>query len=301
MVESAAAEPTRVSLGTATPGGGFPVYGQAFAETINQADPSLLVEPRHTKGTTENIPLLEAGGLDLALVQGEGAYEALNGIGRPRADLKILAAMYSSPGMFAVRADLLYRTVEDLKGKPVVFGAAGSGLGILARYVLDGLGLDRDRDFQAIFFDHAGDGPPLVLDGRAAALWGGSIGWPPFTAVIQGPAGGRFIVPDAEGLRRILAKHAFLKTITVPAGSFRGQESPLTTVGSWSFVMTRRTLPDETAYRLAKALHHGEAALGRRLLQARETTAANTVAAAPSVDVIHPGVQRYLREIGLLR
>ncbi|HWT83270.1 MAG TPA: TAXI family TRAP transporter solute-binding subunit, partial [Candidatus Methylomirabilis sp.] len=144
---AAAGERTRVSLGTATPGGGFPVYGQAVAETINGTDPSLLVEPRNTKGSTENVPLLEAGQLDLALVQGESAYEALNGIGRPRADLRILAAMYSSPGMFVVRADSPSRTIEDLKGKPVVFGAAGSGLGILAKYVLDGLGLNRDRDF----------------------------------------------------------------------------------------------------------------------------------------------------------
>jgi len=301
MVESAAAERTRVSLGTATPGGGFPVYGQAFAETINETDPSLAVEPRNTKGSAENVPLLESGQLDLALVQGESAYEALNGIGRPRADLKILAAMYSSPGMFVVRADSPYRSIEALKGKPVVFGAAGSGLGILARYVLDGLGLDRDRDFQAIFFDHAGEGPPLVLDGRAAALWGGSIGWPPFLAVVQGPAGGRFIVPDAAGVQRILAKHAFLKTVTVPAGSFRGQDVPLVTVGSWSFVMTRLTLPDDTAYRFAKALHRGESALGRRLLQGRESTAANTATAAPNLDLIHPGVRRYLREIGALR
>jgi len=29
-----------VTLGTATPGGGFPVYGQAVAETINTIDPS---------------------------------------------------------------------------------------------------------------------------------------------------------------------------------------------------------------------------------------------------------------------
>jgi hypothetical protein len=277
------------------------VYGAAFAETINETDPSLVVEPRNTKGSAENVPLLESGQLDLALVQGESAYEALNGIGRPRADLKILAAMYSSPGMFVVRADSPYWSIEALKGKPVVFGAAGSGLGILARYVLDGLGLDRDRDFEAIFFDHAGDGPPLVLDGRAAALWGGSIGWPPFLAVVQGAAGGRFIVPDATGVQRILAKHAFLKTVTVPAGSFRGQDLPLATVGSWSFVMTRLTLPDDTAYRLAKALHRGESALGRRLPQGRESTAANTAAAAPRVDLIHPGVQRYLREIGALR
>ena len=297
----AAGERTRVSLGTATPGGGFPVYGQAVAETINEADPLLLVEPRNTKGSTENVPLLEAGQLDLALVQGESAYEALNGIGRPRADLRILAAMYSSPGMFVVRADSPSRTIEDLKGKPVVFGAAGSGLGILAKYVLDGLGLNRDRDFQAIFLDHAGDGPPLVLEGKAAALWGGSIGWPPFTAIVQGPAGGRFIVPDAAGLQRILAKHSFLKTITVPAGSFQGQDVALTTVGSWSFIMTGPTLPDDLAYRLAKALHEGEPALARRLSQGRETTAANTVAAASHLNLIHPGVRRYLREIGLLR
>ncbi len=298
---AAAAETTRVSLGTATPGGGFPVYGQAFAETINETDPTLLVEPRNTRGSAENVPLLEAGQLDLALVQGESAHEALNGIGRPRADLRILAAMYSSPGMFVVRADSPYRSIEDLKGRPVVFGAKGSGLGILARYVLDGLGLDRDRDFVAIFFDHAGDGPPLVLDGRAAALWGGSIGWPPFNAVVQGPAGGRFIVPEETGIRRILAKHPFLKPITVPAESFRGQGVALATVGSWSFVMTRPTLPDEVAYRLAKALHEGEAALGRRLPQARETTATNTVAAVPSLDLLHPGVRRYLGEIGVLR
>ena len=301
MTNAAVTEKTNVSLGTATPGGGFPVYGQAVAETINETDPSLLVEPRNTKGSAENVPLLEAGQLDLALVQGESAYEALNGIGRPRAELWILAAMYASPGMFIVRADSAYRSIDDLKGKPVVFGAAGSGLGILAWYVLDGLGLDRDRDFQAIFLEHAGDGPPLVLDGRAAALWGGSIGWPPFMAVAQGSAGGRFIIPDAAGVRRILAKHSFLKPITVPAGSFPRQEATVSTVGSWSLVMTRRTLPDDLAYRLAKALHQGEAALSRRLPQARETTAANTVAAVPHLDLIHPGVKRYLREVGLLR
>ncbi|HSB68726.1 MAG TPA: TAXI family TRAP transporter solute-binding subunit [Candidatus Methylomirabilis sp.] len=301
MLTGSAADRMKVSLGTATPGGGFPVYGQAVAETINQTDPSLSVEPRNTRGSAENVPLLEAGQLDLALVQGESAYEALNGIGRPRADLWILAAMYASPGMFIVRADSPYRSIDDLKGKPVVFGAAGSGLGILARYVLDGLGLDRDRDFQPIFLEHAGDGPPLVLEGRAAALWGGSVGWPPFLAVAQGPAGGRFIIPDAAGVQRILSTHPFLKPITVQAGSFPGQVVPLHTVGSWSFILTRRTLPDNLAYRLAKALHQAQEVLSRRLPQARETAAANTIGAAPRLDLIHPGVQRYLRELGMLR
>lgn len=295
-----AAERNVVILGTATPGGGFPVYGQAVAETIRETDPSLEVETRNTKGSTENVPMLEAGQLDLGLVQGEVAYEALSGIGRPPANLRILAAMYSTPGMFVVRADAPYRGIADLKGKPVAFGARGSGLVILARYVLDGLGLERDRDFQAIFLDRAGDGPKMVMEGTAAALWGGGIGWPGFTAVAQGPAGGRFIVPDPDGIRRILAKHAFLKPLAVPARSYPGQEAPIASVGSWSFIMARPTLPDDVAYRLARALHGGAAALARRLPQAAETTAANTVAAAPRPDLIHPGVRRHLREIGLL-
>ncbi|MFI5377554.1 MAG: TAXI family TRAP transporter solute-binding subunit, partial [Candidatus Rokuibacteriota bacterium] len=164
---------TTVTLGTATPGGGFPVYGQAVADTINETDPTLEVRPRNTKGSSENVPLLEAGSLDLALVQGEVAHEALAGIDRAPADLRVLAAMYSTPGMFVVRADSPYRSIEALKGRPVAFGARGSGLIILARYVLDGLGLDRDHDFQAVLLDAAGDGPAMVMDGRAAALWGG--------------------------------------------------------------------------------------------------------------------------------
>jgi TRAP transporter TAXI family solute receptor len=290
-----------VTLGTATPGGGFPVYGQALAETIAETDPTLAVQPQNTKGSTENVPLLEAGRLDLGLVQGEVAYEALAGIGRAPADLRILAAMYSTPGMFVARGDSEYRAIADLTGRHVAFGARGSGLVILARYVLDGLGLDQSRDFHPVFLDAAGDGPAMVLDGRVAALWGGGIGWPGFAAVARGPVGARFIVPDAEGIRRILAKHAFLKRLTVPAGSYPGQSAAIASVGSWSFVMTRPTLDDELAYRLARALHRGEAAIGARLAQARETTAANTVAAAPRAELIHPGARRYLREIGLLR
>jgi len=87
----------------------------------------------------------------------------------------------------------------------------------------------------------------------------------------------------------------------VPAGSYPGQSDAIASVGSWSFILARPTLADDVAYRLARALHRNQAALGARLPQARETTAANTLAAAPHKESIHPGVLRYLREIGLAR
>jgi uncharacterized protein len=296
-----AQDKTTLVLATATPGGGFPVYGAAFAETVNQMEPALLVQTKNTKGSTENIPLIEAGQVDIALVTGEPLYEAINGIGRSPANLRIITAMYSSPGMFVTRGDNPNRTIANLVGKSVAFGAKGSGLVILARYVLDGLGYDMDKDFQAVYLDRAGDGPLMVEDGRVAALWGGGSGWPGFTAVAKSPAGARFIVPDAAQIQRIVTKHTLLKPMTIPANSYPGQTEPMNSVGSWSFVIARPTLSDDTAYKLARAVHMGEAAIAKRLPQASETTSANTVASAPRVDLIHPGTQKYLREIGLMR
>jgi len=286
---------TRVTLATATPGGGFPLYGGVFAEVINTTDPSLEVECRNTKGSTENVPLLEASQVDLGLVTGEVAFADSS---RAGSGVRILAAMYSTAGMFVVRGDSLAHTIADLRGKPVAFGAAGSGLVILARYVLDGLRLEMERDFQAIYLERAGDGPAMVLDGRAAALWGGGIGWPGFARVAE--EGGRFIAPTSAEVAQIRAKHPFLKPLTVPAGAYPGQSEPINSIGSWSFVLARPDLPDDAGYRLAKALHRGEAALAAKLDQAKETTAANTAAAAPDPALIQPGVARYLREIGVL-
>jgi TRAP transporter TAXI family solute receptor len=292
---------TTISLGTATPGGGFPLYGNAFAEVMNAADASLTIAPRNTKGSNENIPLLEKGELDLALVAGEPAYEAFAGIGRAPVRLKILTAIYSNPGMFVVRADSPYRTIRDLVGQKVAFGARGSGLPILSRYLLDGLGLKQDDDFKAVYLDRAGDGPAMVEDGRVAALWGAGIGWPGFAAVASSASGARFIAPDADEIARIRAKHAFLKPLTVPAGSYPKQSAPIDSLGSWSFVLTREDLPEDIAYRLAKTLHSVEGEFCKKLAQACETTAANTVAAAPRPELIHPGVMKYFREIGMVK
>jgi uncharacterized protein len=292
---------TTIRLGTATPGGGFPLYGNAFAEVMNEADPTFSIEPRNTKGSNENIPLLETGQIDIGLVAGEPAYEAFLGIGRPRTNVKILTAIYSNPGMFVVRADSPYKTIHDLVGKPIAFGAKGSGLPILSRYMLDGLGLQQDKDFQSVYLDHAGDGPAMVLDGRVAALWGAGIGWPGFTAIAKSPGGARFIAPDADEIARIRAKHTFLKPLTVPAGSYPNQNAPINSVGSWSFVLVRADLDDEVAYHLARSLHGAESVLCKKLAQACETTAANTIAAAPSLELIHPGVLRYFREIGVAK
>ena len=277
-------------LATATPGGGFPVYGDAFAEMVNAQEPKLRITTRNTKGSSENVPLLEANQVDIALVAGEFASSVL---AKPDTRLRIIAAMYSSPGMAMVRGDSPYRTLRDLTGKPVVLGTQGSGITALGRTVFESLGID----IKPITLEKAADGPPMLLDGRADALWGAGIGWPAFAALAK--SGGRLIAPDAQEIASILQKNRALQAVMLPAKSYPGQDAPLPSVGSWSYVLAKPELPNEAGYLLARALHRAESAFAARLEQARETTMANTLAAAPRRELVHPGVARYLAEAGL--
>jgi TRAP transporter TAXI family solute receptor len=277
-------------LGTATPGGGFPVYGAAFTEVLNAQEPRLRIEARNTKGSAENVPLLEAGKLDLGLVAGEFASATM---AKPDTKLRIVAAMYSSPGLFIVKGDSPVRSIQDLKGKPVVLGTQGSGVTVLGRNVLEALNVP----VEGITLEKAADGPPMLLDGRAAALWGAGVGWPAFGALAK--QGGRFIAPNSSEIELILKKNPQLQAVTLPARSYAGQDAPIPSVGSWSFVFAKPDLPEQAGYLLARAIHQAESKLAAKLEQARETTMANTLAATPRPELIHPGVRRYLAEAGI--
>ncbi|MBT8428285.1 MAG: TAXI family TRAP transporter solute-binding subunit [Gammaproteobacteria bacterium] len=295
-----AAEMTRVVMGTATQGGGFQLFGQNLAEVLNAADSDLEVEAIATRGSRQNLSLLEKGEIDIGLVEGNAARQALEGIGRSTSKLKVLAVMYPNPGMFVVRADSEYRTIADLKGRPIAFGTRASGLRILVNDVLSGLDLSPERDFQQIILERAGDGPRMVLDGSAEALWGAGIGWPGFVKVADSPVGARFIPPSPEQVRQILTRHPHLRQMTVPAGTYRGQDSQIESVGLWSLILIRPEVPDAVAFRLAAAMHKGEQALAGRLAQGRYTTLQNTVNEVPP-ERLHPGAARYYRETRQLR
>ncbi len=136
---------------------------------------------------------------------GEPAYEAFAGIGRPKTPIKVISAIYSSPGMFAVRGDSPAKIVQRSGRQADRLGHHASGITLLGRYVADGLGYDREKDFTPFYLDKAGDGPVMVADGRVAALWGAGIGWPGFTTIVK--SGGRLIGLTPDEVARVTAKH----------------------------------------------------------------------------------------------
>ena len=299
LATRARATEKQLKFGTASEGGSFMVYALAFQDAMRTVDPNLEIRPVSTKGTSENAPRLEAGEIDIGMVSGEVAHELFDGVGRPPTKLKVVVAMYAAPGMFAVRSDSRFRSIGDLKGARVVWNDRGSGIAIQAGYMMSGLGLDMDKDFEALYPESRMEGAEMVVDGRAAALWGAGLRWPGFVEMANGFNGARFIVPSAAEIRTILARHPFLREMSVPAGLYRGQDQALDTVGTWSYLLARDGLDDELGYRLATDLYRIEKAgtLSRLLV---ESTVKNTLASLPNADMLQPGVLRFYKEKAFL-
>jgi TRAP transporter TAXI family solute receptor len=296
----ASAQATRLTLGTAIAGGAVSNYGIAFIDGLRQVDPLMDIKAVNTQGIQDNVALLEQGKLDLALVFGEVAHELFAGIGRPPTRLKVISVMYSTPGMFVVRADSRYRSITDLKGRRVVWNIRNGGLALQGRYVVDGLGLDPEKDFEPVYVEKLSDGPEMVIEGTVAALWGGGYRWPGFITVASNTRGARFIAPNEKEIARIREKHPFLARLVVPAGLYPGQHDPIPTVGTWSYVLARADLEEAPGFRLAASLHKLERAnlLNKTLV---ESTIKNTLSAVSSPDMLHPGVLAYYRKAGLVQ
>lgn len=279
----AALQPLR--LGTSTPGGGFSQYGELLQAVLNRRQGREVLQALPTRGTVENLDLLQRGELDMALIQGTSADEVLQ---KGRAGgLCILYAMYPSPGMLAVPRASAARRLEDLVGQPVVFGVRTSGLVTLARQVFTGIGLDIDRDFKAIYVERAADSPRIVLAGEAGGLWGAGEGWPGFVQVAQSPGGARFIGPSPAQIPRIIARYPLLKGMEVPAQAYAGIASALPTVGSVNLILARADLDDVRAEAFVTAMQQAGPELTAALPQAGFSTLANTLASAPSPELLH--------------
>lgn len=296
---SAETNSKNIVLGTSTKGGGFQLFGQTLAEVVNNTTTGLQIEAIATKGSKENLSLLEAGKIDIGLVEGNAARQALQGIGRPIANLKTLYVMYPNPGMFVVRTDSPYHNIDDLKGKTLAMGTKASGLRILGTDILDGLGMQAGRDYIQVLLDKAGHGPPMILNKQVDAFWGAGIGWPGFVKVANAPGGARFIAPNASQQKQILAKHPHLRPMSVPANTYTGQTETVDSLGLWSIILIRPGMDEAAVYNLTRAIHQSEAALTAQLSQGRYTTAKNTLAQIEQ-NALHPGALRYFRESGLI-
>ncbi len=289
----------QITLGTATKGGGFELFGRTLSEVVNSSGSKIKIKTVPSKGSRENLKLLLAGEVDAALVEGNAAHAAFR-TEDAKNKLAVLWVMYPSPGAFIVRADTPHKTINDLKGKTIAWGTSASGLRLLAKSVIEGMGLNTDKDFTPVILKRAADGPPMIFDKKVDALWGGGIGWPTFRKISNAPEGSRFIYPSETEITTILKSQPHLLKMSIPANTYKGQTEPINSVGLWSLILVRKDVSENKVYTLSETLASLEKKLAERLPQTAFTTSGNT-AKNVKKEKLHPGVLKYLKEKKLLK
>jgi TRAP transporter TAXI family solute receptor len=131
-----------------------PVHGQylRFAQALS--DPSLHTVALVTHGGEENLRLLRAGKVSLALAQGDAALAAYEGreafkADGPDANLRAIGSLYPEPVHVLVRADEQLSALAGLRGRRIAIGLPGSASRTVALRVLQAHRLGA-KDYQAV-------------------------------------------------------------------------------------------------------------------------------------------------------
>lgn len=244
-----------INIGTGGTAGTYYPIGGAMAEILNKDIKGVNASAQSTGASVANINMLKDGSVDLAIVQNDITYYAVNGtemFADKKVDtLKGIATLYPETCQFVTLAESGIKSIADLKGKRVAVGAAGSGAEANARQILEAYGITyNDIDAQYLSFS---EGASALKDGNVDAAFL-TAGYP--TASVQDIASQNpvALLPiDDDKAEALINKYPFYTKTTIPAGTY-GFANETKTVSVMAMLVANDKVDDALGYDIAKAL-----------------------------------------------
>lgn len=246
-----------LNIATGGTAGTYYPLGGALAELLNQNIKGMNASAQSTGASVANVNMLKDGSVDIAFIQNDIAYYAANGKEMFKdnkvENIRGIAALYPETVQFVTTADKGIKSIADLKGKKVAVGASGSGAEANARQILGAYGLTYDDiDVQYLSFGEAAD---ALKDGNVDV---GVVvaGFP--TAAIQDLAANKsaaLVNIDAEHADKLMKQYPYFTKITVPKGTYPGQEEDVSTVAVKCVIVTTDKLSDDLGEQIGKAIY----------------------------------------------
>lgn len=291
-----------VTLGTAPVGGAFAPVGNAVASVLNEhkGDANWKVQAKGTKGSQQNIRMLDKGEIQLAMSNSAISYYAVNGKSGWDKKYKIRAVVTLAPnvGLFISKEGSGISTMKDLEGKRVSVGPAGAGFDMFLKPLLNGHGVTYQDDTQAFTPVNAtySDAVALLGDGNAdAAFMGGAI---PTPAVTQANTtlDVYFIPFDEAVIQTLVDQYPFYESISIPGGTYSDQQGEYKALNVGSMhVITSADQPDDLIYEITKTIWENREEIAKQHPAAKAINEKN--AARFTGTPFHPGAIKFYKEI----
>jgi TRAP transporter TAXI family solute receptor len=290
-----------ISILTGGTSGVYYPLGVALSQIYTKAIPDAKSAVQATKASAENLNLLQAGRGEIAFTLGDALSDAWKGneeagFKTPLKKLRGVAGIYSNYIQVVASAESGIKTLADLRGKRVAVGAPKSGTEINARAILKGAGLSY-KDLGKVEYLPFGESVELMKNRQIdATLISAGLG---VSAIRDlGTSVKMVIVPIPADVVAKVNDPAYIAGV-IPANTYEGQTGPVATVAIENFLVTHEGVPTDVVYKMTKSLYEN----------LDQMVAAHAAAKAIKREdgpkhmplPLHPGAEKYYREVGLLK
>jgi len=288
--------PKTLTLGTASVGGTYFVYGQVWASLVNDKV-GTQISTQQTQGPNQNIILTDSRQIDLGMTTMGVALQAWEGKdgwtqGKKFQNIRATFPMYDTPFHFVALKKSGIKAVKDLSGKRAGVGPRAGTCGTYFPLMFKTLGVNATiRNGQA--------------SDMAANLQDGLIDAFPFCAGIpiasyselETTNDVQFFTFTADEIKKLKAAMPELSDSTIPKGTYKQLAEDHQTVGVYNFGIAHKDLPEDLVYEITKAVLENNAQMVKGHAAAKETLLKNWE--RNTFLPFHPGAVRYYKEKGI--
>ncbi|NJE84761.1 TAXI family TRAP transporter solute-binding subunit [Thermococcus sp. CX2] len=250
--------------------------------------------------SVSNAQAIGDGRAQAAIMQNDVAYYAYNGVildafkDNAVKNLRGIAALYPETIQFVVKADSDIKTLQDLAGKKVAVGAAGSGTAVAAQQILEAAGVWDQVDKVYLSFTEATQ--QLKLGQIDAAVIVSGAPTPAVDQIaVQTPVR---ILPIGEDILQKLHDKGYIFYVsqTLPKDTYNGMTQDTPTLAVKAVLVVSADVPDEVVYAMTKLLflHVDEL---RQVHAKAQYISLDTALDGMSIP-LHPGAIKYYEEQG---
>jgi uncharacterized protein len=292
----------KYSMATGGTQGTFYFVGAGLASMVQKYDPSIEIVVESTSASPENARLVARGMADFGLTTTEHSFTAFNGTGQygskekgnlafiRNSHLAYFQLVTNNPGI---------KSVSDLKGKRVAFGAPGS-----TTYMSQGPALMKahgmsyaDVKVQAL---HYGEAITAIRDGNLdATLIGAGI---PTAAIIDffsTDSKAHFIPVGKNEMKKMMEFDPYCFGWEIPPNTYKGQTEPVLQPAIAQILVVNKSLPEEAIYSVTKISDTRTEELVKVHSVFKEWSH-KTVDLGRKIPY-HPGAEKYWKSVGVLK
>lgn len=286
-------------LATGGTSGTYYPFGGAIANIWNTKIENMNVTAQATGASAENLRLISKGDAEFGIVQNDVMDYAYSGTdmfeGQKLENIMTIGTLYPEVVQIAASTASGITSIEDLRGKRVSIGDAGSGVEFNAKQILLGYGIGLDEIKKSnLSFKESADG---LQNGTLDACFV-TAGVPNSALQELAFTSGVILIPvEGEAADSICAAHGFYTKVLIPAGTYRGTDVDVPALAIKAAIAVSSKLDEETVYKMTKALFDNLEELGAAHAKGKEVS---TESAVTGISVpFHPGASKYFKEIGL--